>query len=131
MRGASCLFACLFFGASIAAPTFAVAQRPALPPCSGINNIVRMSDIQPGKLTTFLSAVTAQKAWYKQLGTTDEIVLLRVVDPKTGEYSETEALTFHKQSGKSPANDAGYDAFVALYKQSSTIKSQYIICETK
>jgi hypothetical protein len=132
MRGTTCLFACLLFGASLAAPTFTTAQRAAPTACSGVTNVVRVSEIQPGKVETFLSAVTAQRAWYKQAGTADEIVLLRVVDTKTGSFSETEALTFHKVSGaKAPAGDAAYDAFVALYKQSSTIKSQWITCETK
>lgn len=133
MRKVPSLIALLFvaFGLLNVVPTG--AQRPAsMPACDGGYNIVRASDIKPSKFETFLSAVSAQKAWYKKAGAADEISVLRVVDPKTGAFSETEALTFHKQAGaNSPAHDAGYDAFVALFQQSSTIKAQYIACEAK
>ncbi len=93
-------------------------------------NIVRVSDIKPGMMDTFLKAVAAQKAWYKQAGTKDEISVMRIADMKTGAYSETEAITTHTSMPNStPAkHDAGYDAFVALFTQSSTIKTQYLTC---
>jgi hypothetical protein len=118
------------------APTALMAQ---LPPgtCSGNLNIVRVSEIKPGMLAKFLQAVEAQKAWYKAAGSPDEITVLRVMDrdqtTKTAKISETEVLTTHVESvdRKMPPHDAGYDAFVAMFKESSTIKSEYVTCIVK
>jgi hypothetical protein len=107
----------------------AVAQQAAAPACTGKMNIVRVSDIKPGMMSKFEEAVAAQTAWYKKAGTTDEIKLLHVMDMKSHDWSQTEALTEHLSTGKSPAHDAGYDAFVALFTASSTIKTQYVTCE--
>ena len=68
-------------------------------------------------------------ATHKKAGTSDEIKLLHVMDMKTHDWSTTEALTEHLVTGKSSAHDAGFDAFVALFSQSSTIKVQYITCQ--
>ncbi len=59
---------------------------------------------------------------------------MRVIDMKAGSYSTTEALTFHistPSSAPRPPHDAGYDAFVALFRESSTIKSEYFTCMAK
>jgi hypothetical protein len=104
----------------------AVAQQGA---CTGKQNVVRVSEIKPGMMTKFEEAVAAQAAWYKKAGTSDEIKLLHVLDMATHDWSQTEALTEHISTGKSPAHDAGFDAFVALFTASSTIKTQYITCE--
>jgi hypothetical protein len=123
-------------------PTPAVAQtapapRPALP-CTGSLNIVRVSEIKPGMMQKFLQAATAQQAWYKKAGTPDQISVMRVMTQdsttKTWSTSEAEALTSHIEPAArttGPAHDAGYDAFVALFKESSTIKSEYITCMVK
>jgi len=121
------------------APTQAVAQQaPAQPMlCTGDVNIVRLSEIKPGMMQKFLDAVAAQKAWYKTTGTTDEVFAMRIMeqnpDTKASAFSETQAITTHIVHGnrKGPAHDAGYDAFVTMFKESSTIKNEYITCVVK
>lgn len=131
MRLTFCTLASAVLG--LASSSFAVAQMPATPSCSGRINIVRVSEIKPGMMDTFDKAVAAQKAWYQATGTQDEITIIHVFDTKTGEYVKTEALTTHSQVPDSPRpkHDAGYDAFVALFNSSSTIKSSYVGCEQK
>ena len=104
-------------------------------PCTGNINVVRVSDIKPGMMGKFLDAVAAQQAWYKNAGTTDEIAVMRIMeqdpDTKAWALSETQAITTHVMPaghGHGPAHDAGYDAFVALYRDSSTIKETYVAC---
>lgn len=123
------------------APMPAVAQQPAgssmSSTCSGNINIVRVSEINPGKMDKFLSAVAAQQAWYKNAGTPDEISVMRVMDQnpdtKAWSLSETQAITTHIEPShaKSLPHDAAWDAFVALFKDSSTIKTQYLTCVAK
>lgn len=135
MRMAACLFAL----SVLIAPTFtsamAAAQQPRTrPKCDGDFNIIRVSEIKPGKMDTFLKAVEAQQAWYQKGGTPDKISLMRVYDMGTGSFSTTEALTSHVEPGdrtQMVPHDAGYDAFVALYKESSTIKYEYFTCMAK
>ena len=85
----------------------------------------------------FLQAVTAQQAWYKTAGTPDQISVMRIMTQdsttKAWSTSETEAITTHIEPARpnGPAHDAGYDAFVALFKESSTIKSEYVTCMVK
>lgn len=119
-------------------PLPAAAQQPAegsmSATCKGNIDIVRISEINPGKMETFLSAVAAQKAWYKNAGTPDEIAVMRVMDenPQTKAWtlSETQAITTHigPREAKRLVHDAAWDAFVALFKDSSTIKTQFITC---
>jgi hypothetical protein len=122
-------------------PTPAAAQTPGASPaqlCTGDIHILRVSDIKPGMMSKFLDAVTAQKAWYTKAGTPDQIYAMRleVQNPDTKAYgfSETQILTNHiipAGRGRGPAHDADYDAFVALFKDSSTITSEYITCVAK
>ena len=53
-------------------------------------------------------------------------------DPSTKAYtlSQAQAITTHVEpaNGKAPAHDAGFDAFVAQFSASSTIKTQYLTC---
>lgn len=100
-------------------------------------NIVRVSEIKPGMMAKFMEAVAAQQAWYTSKGTPDKIEAMRVMEQaagtKTWSFSETQAVTNHiepaiRPGGKGPAHDAGYDAFVALFRDSSTIKSEYVTC---
>ena len=121
-------------------PTPAVAQQaPAVRtplPCTGAVNIVRVSDIKPGKVDEFLKAAAAQQAWYKKAGLSDTIGVLRILDqdPTTKVYttSQTQAITTHTippGGGAAAApHDAAWDAFVALFSDSSTIKTQYMTC---
>jgi len=60
-------------------------------------------------------------------------VMVQNPDTKVYSVSETEAITNHTQPSraKAPAHDAGFDAFVALFSQSSTIKTAYLTCMAK
>jgi hypothetical protein len=118
-------------------PTPAAAQQaPPSYPCNGNVNIVRISDIKPGMMDTFLKAIAAQQAWYKNAGTPDQIGVMRIMeqDPatKTWSISETQAITTHimptKRSGGPRPDQAGWDAFVKMFSDSSTIKTQYMTC---
>jgi hypothetical protein len=136
------LLALTVFSASLSpafCPTPAAAQQAPAPsaplPCTGNVNIVRVSEIKPGMMSKFLQAAAAQQDWYKNAGTPDKIHVMRVMeqDPTTKAYtlSETQALTTHSMPAtraKDPAHDAGFDAFVTLFKDSSTIKTTYMTC---
>ena len=118
------------------APAPALAQQSApLPECKGEVHIVRLSEVKPGKMDTFLKAAADQQAWYKGKGGPDQIVVMRVMKQaadKSWAYSDTETLTDHiEPADRKPgamAHDAAYDAFVALFKDSSTIKNEYVTC---
>ncbi|HEX4577807.1 MAG TPA: hypothetical protein VH117_10685 [Edaphobacter sp.] len=140
MRLTTCLFAFVaVLSPLVLSSTPATAQQPATHvACNGNYNHVRISEIKPGMMQTFLDAVAAHQAWYKKAGTPDQISVMRIIDrnpdTKATSYSETQAMTFHIEPAdrtQGPPHDAGYDAFVALYKQSSTIKSEYVTCMAK
>jgi hypothetical protein len=116
-----------------AAQTAPASNAPSI--CTGNINIVRISEIKPGMMQKFLDAVAAQKAWYKNAGTPDEISVMRIMeqnpDTKAYTFSETQAITTHTEPAsqtKGPAHDAAWDTFVTMFKDSSTIKTQYITC---
>ena len=136
MRLATCLLAFAAFATPLmsSAPSAAQQTRTPLPACDGNYNIVRLSDIKPGMFQKFLDAVAAQKAWYQKAGRTDEITVMRIIDLKSGSYSTTQAITTHIEPAGSPigvTHDAGYDAFVALFRASSDIKTEYFTCMAK
>ena len=122
--------------------TLALAAFPALLSaqstplaCDGRMATVRVSEITAtGTPAGFLAAVAAQKAWYESKGVKDEIFVSRIAvrDEKTRAqaYSEKQFMTFHIRggSGPGPAHDAGYDAFVKLFRENSDIKSEYNVC---
>jgi hypothetical protein len=120
------------------------AQAPSAPAssastplaCDGSYNVVRISEIKPGKMSTFMKAVAGHQAWYAAAGAPDKIVAMRVInrDPatKVQSYSETQMVTTHvepvKRDHPLPPEADSYKAFVDLYKQSSTITAQYNTC---
>ncbi len=120
------------------APQQAAAQQAAAPAmssgCTGNVNIVRISEVKSGMMDKFLGAVAAQQAWYKNAGTPDEISVIRVMeqnpDTKAWALSDTQAITTHVMPARTQSlpHDVAWDAFVALFKDSSTIKTQYIGC---
>lgn len=69
-------------------------------------------------------------------GLEDRIGVLRIMvqDPNTGAYtvSDSEAITTHILATAPPTgprpDQAGWDAFVALYAESSVIKNQFMTC---
>jgi hypothetical protein len=137
MRPALALFV---FAALVSPLAYSQTATPAAQPtkvaCEGSLNTVRVSEIKPGMMGTFMEAVAAHQAWYKNAGGPDQIVAMRVIDQAPGtkaqSYSETEVVTSHVEpvtrAQPLPPHDASYDAFVKLYKESSTIKSQYDTC---
>jgi hypothetical protein len=131
MRPISRLIAFTVFSVSLlSAATPARAQQAAgIPACDGSYNIIRVSEIDEGMMPKFLEAVVAQKAWYKKAGEPDSFSLMRIIDTKAGTYSTTEVLTSHiSPSGARPPHDAAFDAFVSLFRASSTIKNEYFTC---
>ena len=113
------------------------AQGP-MPVCQGDLTVVRVSQIKPaGSIQGFMAAVAAHQAWYRTHGFTDnQIVASRVIvlDQSTGAsvYSDKEVLTYHfRPPGMgNPAGrgDAAWNAYVKLYQDNSTIKSEYVTC---
>ena len=71
---------------------------------------------------------------YKQAGTPDQIQVMRIMvqDPtsKAWSVSETQAITTHTTPNgpAKAAHDAAWDTFVAMFADSSTIKSTYLAC---
>ena len=92
---------------------------------------VRHSQIKGGKWAIFEQAVADHSAWYKAHGdaTTTRIVRLLTPAGKPVGLSQDDAMTITVYSGKAqPAHDAGYEAFTAKYRDSSTIKDEMRGC---
>ena len=121
-----------FYSTSAAAQQAPAASSPL--PCSGSVNIVRVSEIKTGMMPKFLQAVAAQAAWYKNAGMPDQIGVMRIMaqDATTKKWSlsESQAMTTHiiPSGGKAPVQNAAWDAFVAMFSDSSTIKNSYMAC---
>jgi hypothetical protein len=125
----------------VLASASAVAQQAtgdyAPLPCTTYVDVVRLSELKPGMMAKFYEAVALQQAWYRKAGGPDIIEIRRVTqrDPATREYkiSETQIVTSHIEPAlrKEPAHDAGFDAFVALFNESCTIKLEYRTCITR
>jgi hypothetical protein len=132
------VLAALFASLITLAPADALAQQPTGDykplPCTTYVDVVRLSEIKPGMLPKFFQAVALQQAWYRKAGGLDTVEIKRVTqrDPVTREYriSETQIVTSHIEPAlrKEPAHDAAYDAFVALFNESCTIKLEYRTC---
>ena len=119
--------------------TSAFAQN-ASPTCDGDIAVVRVSAIKPGHLNDFMAAVAAHKSWYRSHGFTDNVIVASRVllrDQQTGatKYSDAEVVTYHVRppGGKETAakKDAGWDAYVKQYRDSSDIKNEYLTCLPK
>jgi len=121
---------------SVLALQSAPAFAQEMPACDGHIAILRVSDVKPGAMKDFMAAVEAHQAWYRKNGVTDnQIVASRVImkNEKTGkmEYSN-EVITYHinppSNDRKLPRNDDAWKAYVKMYRDSSTLKTQYITC---
>jgi hypothetical protein len=112
------------------------APAHATPACSGVINIVRLSEITPnGSMDKLMAAVAAHQAWYSSHGYSDIVVAARIIerDPQTHaqSYSDKQALTFHyikDDKSASPKHDEAWDAYVKMYNETSTIKDSYVAC---
>lgn len=117
----------------------AFAQSSASSVCEGDVNVIRVSEIKPGMMETFLKAVDGHKAWYAAAGAPDKITAMRVIDrdpaTKAQKWSETTVVTTHIEPATRakalPPEGDSYKAFVDLYKQSSTIKTEFHTCMPK
>jgi len=140
LRAIGLMLTCSLF-ASIAiqaqAPSAPASSASTAPPaCDGSYNVVRVSEIKPGMMSTFMKAVAGHQAWYAAAGAPDKIVAMRVIDrdpaTKVQSYSETQMVTSHvepvKRDHPLPPEGDSYKAFADLYKQSSTITAQYHTC---
>ena len=117
-----------------AAPAPAASVMPA---CAGTVENIRLSEITlGGSVEKFMEAVAAQKAWYAAHHYDDQIFASRILvqnsATKLYSYSETEVLSYHFYSAATvngePPHDAGWDAFVKLYKDTSKIKQATLTC---
>jgi hypothetical protein len=116
---------------------FAVAQ--STPACDGDIAIVRVSAVKPGAIQGFLSAVAAHRAWYRNHGLKDNVIVasrIMLLDAHTGamNYSDSEVITYHVRPPspqKTPEHDAAWDAYVKQYRDTSDIKTEYFTCLPK
>ena len=108
--------------------------------CDGHIAIVRVSEIKPGGMKGFMAAAAAHLAWYRKNGVKDnEIFVFRVIvkDEKTGamKYSDTEVLSYHinppSENKSLPRDDDAWKAYVKMYRDTSTLKSEYMTCMPK
>ena len=129
----------LFLTAFAAAGLAQNAPAPKLA-CEGNMATIRLSAVTPtGTMEGLLKAVAAQKDWYHSHGqASHEIYPVRIIvrDEKTRAqtYSDKEVLTYHvRPASDQPeaAHDAGYDAFVKLYRENSDIKQTWNVCLPK
>jgi hypothetical protein len=123
--------------ALLAAPIF--AQAP--PACDGTFAVVRVSEIKPGgSIQGFMAAVAAHKAWYRANGITDnDIYATRVLVPdektKAPVYSDKQIMTWHinppAPARTTKRGDAAWNAYVKMYQDNSTIKTETMTCMPK
>ncbi|HEV3333504.1 MAG TPA: hypothetical protein VG096_21115 [Bryobacteraceae bacterium] len=134
MRRALLLAALAVFAVSLA-----FAQN-APPPCDGDLALVRVLTIKPGRMQGFLAAVAAHKAWYRNHGYKDNIIVAsRVIEANehTGamKYSDSEVVSYHVRPPSAaqtePKRDAAWDAYVKQYRDTSEVKAQYMTCMPK
>jgi hypothetical protein len=117
----------------------AFAQN-ATPACDGDIAIIRISTIKPGRMPAFLAAVAAHKAWYRNHGFKENVIVasrVMVRDDKTGvsKYSDAEVITYHiRPPGSAQTQskkDSAWDAYVKQYRDASDIKNEYLTCMPK
>jgi hypothetical protein len=109
--------------------------------CTGDPAIVRVVQIRPtSSYEAFLRAQEAQVAWYQKNGFADlQVYSSRVsaLDPQTHLMKDSDTvIAFHVRPpdvGQSVAakDQAGWDAYVQQYRDSSEIKAQYTVCLPK
>jgi hypothetical protein len=116
--------------ASVAHAQAPAAVRPACPAGTQFATI-RHSDVLPGQWATFAKAVAEHQAWYARHDNGTTTVLVRALAGRGGGVilSDSDAVTITRYADKAPpAHDAGWDAFTAKYKASSTVKDEMRVC---
>ena len=121
-----------------AGSAFAQSSAPA---CDVDVVIVSIFQIKAGgSMAGFLSAVAAQKAWYKANGVTDnDIVVSRVFekDAATGgmKYSDKDVLTYHvhppAEERTPEIGDSDWKAFEKQFRDNADLKTEYTTCLPK
>ena len=114
----------------------ASAQAPRPNPCAACPAgthyaTIRHNQVKPGEWATFEGAVAAHNAWYVSHGNKTATKLSRVIALGSGKpsLSTTEAVTTTVYTAApQPAHDAAYDAFIAKYRASSTLKDEARVC---
>ena len=113
------------------------ALAQSTPPCDGDIAVVRVSTIKPGGMEGFMAAVAAHKAWYRDHGFKDNVIVAsRVIVPDENNhaltYSSSEVITYHVRPPSTEGQqDAAWDAYVKQYRDTSDIKTQYVTCMPK
>ncbi|MGF7148154.1 hypothetical protein FHS96_001763 [Sphingomonas zeicaulis] len=120
----------LIAGVALFAATGALAQGAApgaACPAGTRYATVRHSLIMPGKLAVFEKAVAAHNAWYagKKNATTTRV--MRLVEKGALVESEAATITLYADAPM-PERDAAFQAFTALYRDSTTIKDELRGC---
>ena len=124
----------MFRTLTLAAAIFTAAPLAAQQgPCPGQVATIRVNAIKPGKAALAAEAVRDHQAWYakRKLGTTIE--RLTVVRSGTGGAATADAdrfVTITRQAGggQRPADDAEWNAFVAKYREATTVISDVRVC---
>lgn len=130
----------IFLAALAALQVSSALAQNAPPLCDGDIALVRVSTIKPGGMQGFMAAVAAHKAWYRDHGFGDNVIVAsRVIlrDEKTGamKYSDAEVVTYHVRppgpAQTAAKRDAAWDAYVKQYRDTSDIKNEYMTCMPK
>ncbi|AHE53327.1 hypothetical protein NX02_08015 [Sphingomonas sanxanigenens DSM 19645 = NX02] len=117
-------------GVALLAATGAWAQAAApgaACPAGTRYGTIRHSLIKPGKLAVFEKAVAAHNAWYVDKKNATRTRLMRLVDKRALMESEAATITLYADTPM-PERDAAFEAFTALYRDSSTLKDEMRGC---
>lgn len=121
--------------AALSAASAVQAQMPAAPapvcPAGTQYTTIRHSTVTPGQWAAFEKAVADHQAWYAAHGNGTTTAIVRMLAPRggTAPLSQSEAVTITRYAETpQPAHDASWDAFIAEYKASSTIKDEMRVC---
>lgn len=120
----------LIAGVALLAATGASAQSAApgaACPAGTHYGTIRHNLVKQGKLAVFEKAVAAHNAWYagKKNATTTRLV--RLIDKGALLDGEAATITIYADA-PIPARDAAFEAFTALYRESTAIKDEMRGC---
>ncbi|KMS60028.1 hypothetical protein V474_09415 [Novosphingobium barchaimii LL02] len=126
----SILILAALFAAPAAHAQAAVGKAPSCPVGTQYTTI-RHSAVIPGKWATFEKAVADHQAWYAKHDSTTTTTIVRMLARRgsAAPLSDSDAVTITRYADKAPPpHDAGWEAFTAEYKASSTIKDEMRVC---
>ena len=109
----------------------ALAQKPS--DCNGTLEVIRFSALKPGKtIADFQKAVDMQMAWYRRHGTTNNSQIVAPVMTASG-IDPSKVVTIHINAPgvSQDARDAGWDDFVAAFREVSTVETMHAVCLPK